>query len=83
MTDLTKYKEMKDAGKNAVEVYAAVKADGLSQLIGIRILREIFGLSLIEAKKVSFEVDTGQSSEVRQPGLQKQYTDVLDDLLGK
>lgn len=82
MTDFSKYQEMKVAGKSAAEVYAAAKADGLNQLTGIHILREIYSLSLVEAKKVSFEVDTGQSSDARQPGLQKQYTDVLDDLLG-
>lgn len=76
MTDFPKYKEMKVLGKSAAEVYATARADGLNQLVSIYVLREVYGLSLVEAKKVSFEVDTGQDSEVSQPGLQKQYTDI-------
>jgi hypothetical protein len=82
VTDLSKYQEMKATGKNAADAYASTKADGLNQLTGILVLREVYGLSLIDAKRVIFEVDTGQSSEVPRPDLQKQYIDVLDDLLG-
>jgi hypothetical protein len=44
-------------------------------------LREVYELSLMDAKKISFEADTGESADRPQLGLQQQFTDVLDDLL--
>ena len=82
MNEFAKYESMRADGIDAAQAYAATKEDGLNQLTAIRMLREAYGLSLVEAKKVSFEVDTGHSSEKSQPGLEQQFTDVLDDLLG-
>ncbi len=82
MKEFEKYESMRADGIDAGGAYATTKEEGLDQLTAIRMLREIYGLSLVEAKKVSFEVDTGHSSEKSQPGLEQQFTDGLDDLLG-
>ena len=82
MTDFSKYQTLKFSGKSASEVYATLRADGLDQLAGVRMLREIYGLSLTDAKKISFEIDTGQSSEVSQPDLEKQFTEILKEWTG-
>jgi hypothetical protein len=73
---------MRDNNIIPIDAYASCRSDGHNQLEGIRMLREVYALSLIEAKKISFEADTGHPANTPQPGLEQQFTDVLDDLLG-
>jgi hypothetical protein len=82
MSEFSKYGEMRDRKLSAFNAYSECRSDGFNQLDGIRMLREIYGLSLIDAKKISFEADTGHPADRPQPGLEQQFTDVLDDLLG-
>lgn len=78
-----KYHSLRDQGRDAKATYKALRADGLGQMDGIRMLREVFSLSLTDAQKLAHEVDTGEHPGVSQPGLEKCFTDVLDDFFGE
>jgi hypothetical protein len=52
--DVSKYERMRDSGAGPIEVYHEAQRDGyqtFSELV--RILRGVFGLSLVEAKEVT------------------------------
>ncbi len=69
MDDFSKYQSMRDAGATANEVYAKAKSDHMDSITTIRMLREIFGLSLSEVKEVMVIVDgRAASSEAYQEG---------------
>jgi hypothetical protein len=53
MNEFSKYARMRDDGFGADEVYRAAKADGLTEVESIRMLRAVFGLSLAAAKEVT------------------------------
>ncbi|HYT91920.1 MAG TPA: hypothetical protein VEL76_24615 [Gemmataceae bacterium] len=48
----TKYGQMRSLGATAQEVYRQAIADGVDELGAWRVLRLVFGLSLVEAKEV-------------------------------
>jgi hypothetical protein len=52
MTDIAKYQGMHERGATPEEVYLAAKSDGFQLIDLLRILRQVFNLSLIEAKEV-------------------------------
>ena len=52
-SDFPKYAAMRDQGCSATEVFRAAKAEGLSAIEQIRLLRSVFGLSLDDAKRIS------------------------------
>ncbi len=66
MTEFTKYSQLMGQGASAVEVLRRAEADGLDQITRIRMVREVFRLSLIEAKAVSVEARSGSSLEEQQ-----------------
>jgi hypothetical protein len=78
-----KYQSLHEQGHDAATTYKVLRADGLSQIEGIRMLREVFSLSLVDAQKLAHEADTGEAPGVSQPGLEKGFTDVLDDFFGE
>lgn len=80
MAEFSKYQSMRENDIDGRRAYFEIRADGFDQLAGVRMLRQVYGLSLIEAKKISFEIDTGESSEIGHPELEKQFDDVLKDL---
>ena len=51
MDDFTKYETLREKGSNPREVYELARADGLDVISSIRLLRRVFGLSLVDAKK--------------------------------
>lgn len=51
MNDFRKYEQMRDDGLSATVVYTTAKADGADPIACIRILRNVFQFSLIEAKE--------------------------------
>ena len=57
-----KYFLMRDSGSSPQEIYLALKDDEAGRIDSIRILRELFQLSLPEAKEVMVIVDEGVSS---------------------
>ena len=80
MDDFSKYQVLRHDGKGALEVCATAKADGLDWTAMIRMLLQVFGLSLTQAKAVWFEVDTGQCLYDYQGDLGKQLPEILDAL---
>ena len=61
VTCLSIYHDMKRSGATAHQVYQAAKVGGLDQFACIRALRQLFDLTLAEAKGVMIEVDHGMS----------------------
>ncbi len=57
MNDIQKYKNMKDAGNTAEEVYAQAVLDDLDQFATIRLLRVLFDLSLRDVKEIRHRFD--------------------------
>lgn len=62
MEDFPKFRAMKDAGATAAEVYSSAKQDQLEEIAMFRMLRGLYGLSLIEAKEVMIIADGKASS---------------------
>ena len=78
--DNHKYVQMRDAGASPVQVCKAVDADGLPGVMQIRIIRELFGLSLIDAKATMIEAQTGKSLEEYQADLCEALEAALGEL---
>ncbi len=79
--NINKYQAMFDGGESAEAAYAESKADGLNLFSSIRMLRDVYKLSLEEAKKIGYKVDTGEGGDVVDPALQKSIEDILDEYL--
>lgn len=69
MADLTKYAQLKGQGASATDVWLAAEADGLDQITRIFVMREVFQLSIVEAKAVSVQAQTGCSLKEHQAKL--------------
>lgn len=52
-SEFKKYEESKNAGATAEELWRAAEKDGLGQVARIRMIRTLFGLSVVEAKEVA------------------------------
>ena len=79
LSDFTKYKYMRDAGANAQQVYMSAKTDGINPIACIRLLRELFQLSLVEAKEIIVAVDhQGIALEEYQEKLKPQIERLID-----
>jgi len=84
MQDFSKYEAMRDGGASAAAVFLATQADKLDLPICFAALRSVFGLSMVEAKGIYFEVG-GSVNELEalhqnviMPTIQ-QYIDEEDD----
>lgn len=75
-----KYESRRAQGATALDAYRSAASDGVDQIACIKMLREVFGLSLDEAKKVSFFGDTGESLEAQQGKLVDEFAQILDEL---
>jgi hypothetical protein len=62
MADEKKYLRLAQEGESPAQVYRTMRADGLGWIPSVRILRELFHLSLEEAKEVSVVADGLASS---------------------
>jgi methylphosphotriester-DNA--protein-cysteine methyltransferase len=80
--DLSKYQLLKSNGRDPLSVYLVAKEDGHDPFARIRILRAIFGLTLKEAKSISFQADTGKTLESQERALVDGFVRVLDEELG-
>ena len=69
MNDLEKYDLLKQEGATPVEMWRQAEADGLDQLARIRLIRKMYGLTLVEAKAVLVQAQTGQTLNDRQQDL--------------
>ncbi len=80
--EFEKYVQMCSAGVEAISTYKVARSGGLDQIASIRMLRVVYGLSLEEAGKISFERDSGESHDEQEGNLVSDFTKVLDDELG-
>lgn len=65
--DFSKYVGMKDSGNSPSSVVTVARRDGMDDITLLRMLRSVFGLSLVDAKKVAEGGDVfskGQDVEV-------------------
>ena len=54
MEDCSKYSVMRDHGVRAEEVFRQARQDGFDTVACLRIVRQVFNLSLIEGKALTF-----------------------------
>lgn len=78
-----KYESDRAHGATALDAYRSAASEGVDQIACIKMLREVFGLSLDEAKRVSFFGDTGKSLEAQASDLVDEYAQILDEELGR
>lgn len=75
MEDCSKYIAMRDNGVRAEEVFRQARHDGFDTMTCLRMVRQIFNLSLIEGKAVMIKADTGVSLQEHEakllPGLKR------------
>lgn len=80
--EFEKYESMRLAGMSAVDVYRAAVEAGSDQLVRIKMLRQVFGMSLLDAKRLSFTCDTGENPDAQSGVHEDEYVKILDDELG-
>ena len=68
MDDFTKYEDLRNRGSQPREVFEIARADGLDLMTLIRLLRKVFGLSFVDAKKVGGMLDTLNAKQKLAPG---------------
>jgi len=75
MEDFSKYVAMRDHGVRAEEAFRQARHDGLDTVTCLRIVRQVFHLSLIEGKAVMIKASTGVSLQEHEakllPGLEQ------------
>ena len=64
MRVLPKYNSMKAAGASPRDIYNAAKSDGVDEIAVIRLLRELFGLSLAQVKQVIVDDELSKKQSV-------------------
>ena len=80
MDDFSKYEQMRAAGATAEQVYLAAERSGADFPCCLRLLRKVFGLSLVEAKEVSI-VASGYASSLAE--YQEGFVEPLKELLAE
>ena len=75
MGDFSQYVAMRDKGARAEEVFRQARHDGLDTVTCLRMVRQVFHLSLIEGKAIMIKADTGVSLQEHEekliPGLKQ------------
>ena len=79
MDDFEKFEELKAAGESPEMVWASAESDGLNQISLFRMIRKVFGLSLVEAKEVAVRARTGQQYDRHTETLLEELRQVLDE----
>lgn len=77
MSDSSRYAELKARGAKPEEVWRRATVDGLDEIARIRILRELFGLTLVEAKSVAIQARSGVGLD----DYQERFTEGLEAAL--
>lgn len=68
--DFSRYHGLRRNGSSPAEVYRHAVADGMDEIACFRLLREVFGLSLVDAKRVVVTASgRAESLEEHQEGL--------------
>ena len=75
MEDFSQYVVMRDKGIRAEKVFRQARHDGLDTVTCLRMVRQVFHLSLVEGKAVMIKADTGgalqEHEEALLPGLKQ------------
>lgn len=75
MEDFSTYVAMRDHGVHAEEVFRQARHDGCDTVTCLRIVRQVFSLSLSEGKAVMIQANTGVALQEHEekliPGLQQ------------
>ena len=83
MEDYSKYIAMRDHGVRAEEVFRQARHDGLDTVTCLRMVRQVFNLSLIEGKAVMIKADTEVSLQEHEaklvPGLKKALQEIEEE----
>jgi hypothetical protein len=69
MRDLTEFKHLRSDGADIQGLLEHARELGLSEIERIRVLREVYGWSLVEAKAKLIEVTTGKTLDGHQAEL--------------
>jgi hypothetical protein len=78
MLELHKYQQLHAAGATPIDIYRLAQQDGLGEIACIRLMRQLFQLSLVEAKEVIVR-GTGLSSSLQ--AHQATLVPVLEEVL--
>jgi hypothetical protein len=70
-----KYQQLKDAGLSPDQIDQTARSDGLDWAARIRLIRELFGYSLVEAKEITVRTD-GLANSLSE--YQESFADVLE-----
>jgi hypothetical protein len=68
MSEFAKYAEMRSKGASPHDVYLTAKADGIDAIKMILLLRQVFGLSLADAKRVTGGAEVWSAKQKVTPG---------------
>lgn len=63
MNDYSLYVEMRDRGETPLNAYLEGKKHGLNAVTGLLMLRTVFDLSFIDARRVCYKGDTGLDAD--------------------
>ena len=81
MIKFAKYEEMRSSGSTPDQVYSLAKQDGLDNITSIRMLRQVFGLSLADAKRAMGAGNWFESKQAVRVG-SKVYWDGFEPING-
>ena len=79
MSEFSRYTALRQAGASPVDVWRQATNDGVDAVKRIRLVRELFGLTLIEAKAVSVKATSGRSLDEHYDGLAEGLEAALAD----
>ncbi len=77
-----RYIALKEGGASPSEVYSAAKANGLTQIEALRLLRSLYCFSLAEAKEIISLVDGPLPGELPMVRSYEQLVEILREELG-
>jgi hypothetical protein len=78
MTSFVEYEKMRDAGESPLGVLRKARLDGLDKITCVRLIREVFGLDLAQAKDVLLRSDGGRGIIEHQQELLDAVSEALD-----
>jgi hypothetical protein len=83
MEDFSTYVAMRDHGRGAEEVFRQARHDGFDMVTCLRMVRQVFHLSLIAGKAVMMQADTGVALQEHEenliPGLQQALKEMEEE----
>jgi hypothetical protein len=78
MEDFSKYERLRAGGITAIAMWRQAQDDGLDFGSRIRMIRKVFGLTLMQAKEVSVKAESGRTLTEHQETLARGIEDVLE-----